>query len=274
MTVSEDFIPVEDGQFEATPTYPTVFGVTFTPVVSGAIIGALGLAGALYMLLNLVMPAWDKYKDLQSTRDQKQAQIEQKKANIARINKVRADLAQAKKQQEDVLALFANDRTLDTLLLDVNRVIEADNSKLKQDELQEFSLLAQNSNSSLKGKDLRARLKKYEPVAATSTGDIVTDSSLGQAVNGKLKRKEVNVEFEGTFAQTQSILRNIERLQPLLLVKDYQSKLDLSLFFFNPQGQITRTIPSKIDTSFQLQALVPVSQDEAAKAASTNKLKK
>ena len=274
MTVSEDFVPVEEGQFETAPAYPTVLGVTLTPVVSGAIVGALGLAGAIYMLLNLVMPAWDKYQELQSTRDQKQAQVEQKKVNIARINQVRAELVQAKRQQNDVLALFANDRTLDTLLLDINRVINADNGTLKQDELQEFSQLAQNSNSSLKGKDLRARLKKYEPVAATPTGDVVTDGSLGQAVNGKLKRKEVNVEFEGTFAQTQSIMRNIERLQPLLLVKDYQSKLDISLFFFNPQGRITRTIPSKIDTSFKLQALVPVSPEEAAKAAATNKPKK
>jgi len=50
MTYTEDFIAAEEGQAldAAAPTYPTAFGVTFTPVViSGVLIGVLGLAGSI-----------------------------------------------------------------------------------------------------------------------------------------------------------------------------------------------------------------------------------
>ena len=46
MTVGDDFIPVEEGQELDEPSYPTVFGISLTPVVSGIGIAVLGLVGA------------------------------------------------------------------------------------------------------------------------------------------------------------------------------------------------------------------------------------
>ncbi|MBD0300616.1 MAG: pilus assembly protein PilO, partial [Tolypothrix sp. T3-bin4] len=72
----------------------------------------------------------------------------------------------------------------------------------------------------------------------------------------------------GTFEQTQSILRNIERLQSLLVVKDYQSIMTTA-----SADQKDKPVggPVSITTSFQLQALIPVSPEEAAKAAEAAK---
>jgi len=245
MTISEDFITDEGGEFEAVgPTYPTAFGVTFTPVVSGVLIAVLGLAATLYLLLNVVMPAFQKYQELQTSRTQKQGLVSQKQAVLQQNEQLRIDLARARQQKTEVLALFANERTLDTLLLDLNRVVESGNASPGRNAV-------------------RARLKRFVP--ATTSSEIITDGSLGADVNGKLKRQVVNVELEGTFEQTQAIIRNIERLQPLLLVKDYQSTLAQGTS--NQQGARLVGSPGTITTSFQLQALMPVSADEAQRAA-------
>ena len=243
MTVTEDFISVEESGLEAAaPAYPTAFGVTFTPAISGILIAVLGLAGALYLLLNQVMPAWQKNQELQASRNQKQSQVEQNEASLRQGQKVKTDLAQAKQQKAEILTLFANEKSLDTLLLDLNRLIESANAKLQRN-------------------DVRAKLKKFVPA---KSGEVITDGSLGPEVNGKLQRQVVNVEIEGPTAQTQAILRNIERLQSLLIVKDYQSTLVQAPA--DQQTQVVRS-PATITTSFQLQALIPLSAEEAAKAA-------
>ncbi len=62
----QDFLPVE-GQEEA-PNYPTAFGITFTPRVSGIVFGLLGLAAAAYLLVNVVQPAWQQNQDLRQQK--------------------------------------------------------------------------------------------------------------------------------------------------------------------------------------------------------------
>lgn len=245
MTVTEDFISVEEGgELEAAaPTYPTAFGITLTPAVSGVLIAVLGLGGALYLILNMVMPAFQKYQELQASRNEKQGLIEQKQTSLIQTEQVKTQLAQAKQQKVEVLGLFANEKTLDTLLLDLNRVVESSNAQIQRN-------------------NVRAKLKRFVPV--NQTAEAIADSSLGAAVNGKLKRRVVNIELEGTFEQTQSIVRNIERLQPLLIVRDYQSALAQASA--NQQGKVVQG-PATITTSFQLQALMPVSPEEAATAA-------
>ena len=248
MTVSQDLISIDQSdEFQtAAPTYPTAFGITFTPAISAGLIAVLGLAGTLYLVLNLLMPAWEKYQQQQTTRNDKQAQIQQKQAVLQQNEKVKTELAQAKQQNAEVLSLFANEKNLGTLLLDLNKVVESGNARLQRN-------------------DVRAKLKRFVPVTNQS-GDIVNDGSLGTQVNGKLKRRAVTIEFQGTFVQTQSILRNIERLQPLLIVRDYQSTSVPPAA--DSQGVVVRG-PEIIDTSFQLQAIMPASPEEAAMAAAS-----
>jgi type IV pilus assembly protein PilO len=246
MTFSEDLDFETSGGFEeAAPPYPVVFGITFTPKIGGILIGLIGLSGAAYIVMNMVLPLWETFQQQQTKQTDLQSQIEQKKASIKQIDSVKKDLAQAKVQQQQVLGLFANEKTLDTLLIDLNRLVESGND-----------LLPANA--------VKAKMRKYTPDAQKT--EVIIDSTFGPLVNGKLKRSKINLEFTGTYEQTQSILRNIERLQPLLLVKDYDSKL-------NPEtmndalGKPIRMIgPVQITTNFQLQALMPLTPEEAAVA--------
>ncbi|MEH2270334.1 MAG: pilus assembly protein PilO [Nostoc sp.] len=250
MTLSDDLNFAEHGgEFDqATPASPVLFGIAFTPKIIGILVGVIGLAGAGYILLNLLMPAWESYQQQQAKSSELQGQIEQKKANIKQIDKVKDELAQAKQQKVQVLGLFANEKTLDTLLLDMNRLIESGNTPTS------FNAV-------------RAKLKKFVPVSQKP--EPVIDGTLGLQVNGKLQRSSINAEITGTYEQTQSIIRNIERLQPLLIVKDYQSTL-APVESRSPLDKTPVQIgPTAINTSFQLQVLMPLSPEEVAAAAKT-----
>ena len=227
---------------EESSAYPVVFGITFTPMISGVLIGVLGLVGAIYMFLNLVMPAWDTFTQKQGTKEQLEGQIQQKKASLQNIDKLNAELEKSKRQQSQVLAVFADEKTLNTLLIDLNRLVEAGNAQLSANAV-------------------KARLQKFVP--SSEGAQPVIDGSLGAEVDGKLKRSSTQIVISGTYEQTQSILRNMERLQPLLIVKDYQSSLVAEAI---EEGKPRRVGPTPITTSFRLEALVPMNPKEVAAA--------
>ena len=224
--------------------HPNAFGITLSPELSGALFAVLGLGGGLYLCLNQLMPAWENVQKLSADLALKQAQVLQKQAGLQRTAELKTALAQAQHQHSEVLAMFGNQNSLDTLLLDLNRIIESANAKLKQHQA-------------------RAQLQRFVP--GNQSAEVITDGTLGERLNGKLKRRVFNVAFTGTFEQTESIFRNIERLQPLLTIKDYQSTRAPSPPA-DGKGKVVRGAPTLINTSFQLQAIMPVSSEESAQA--------
>ncbi|MEB3228143.1 MAG: pilus assembly protein, partial [Synechocystis sp.] len=66
-----------DEEFDASADYPTAFGITFTPQVSGIALGIVGVVGMVYIVLNFFLPAWDEYQQLKSDEAAKQAQVDQ-----------------------------------------------------------------------------------------------------------------------------------------------------------------------------------------------------
>ena len=244
MTLSGGLNFAKEGK-KAENSAPVVFGITLTPPVIGIIFASLGALGAVYILINLVMPSWDDYQQQTTKSDQIQTEIKQKKGQAEQIGKVKAALKQAKEQQKQILALFADKKSLDTLLLDTSRLIDSSNTKVF-------------------GSSIQAKMKKFAPTSENA--EVVTDSSFGAEINNKLKRTIIKVEIEGNFLQTQSIMRNIERLQPLLLVKNYESKLsppEISTDKNNPVPINT----GKLITSFELEALIPLTSEEEAALA-------
>ena len=241
MTISGDFVPSDGREFGSEPAYPTIFGIALTPTVSGALVAVLGIGAAAYLLLNQVQPAWEQNQSLQAEVEQKETQIQQRGNIQKKIDAANKNLEQTQQRRTEVYALFADERTLDTLLLDLNRLVNA----------------------------RQAKLSSFTPAQGPAT--VISDGSLGAAVNGKLKRKEITVNLEGSYEQTQSIMRSVERLQPLLLVQSFNSQLDQS------SQKITvdrrgRLVPvgrpeTNLKTSFKLQALLPLSPQEAAAAA-------
>ncbi len=244
MTFSDEYNFPNKGT-EIQDSSPVVFGITLTPTIIGAVVGLLGIAGAGYMLFSIAMPAWDNYQQLQTKRDQLTTDVTQKKIQAQQIGKVEADLVTAKQQQKQVLALFADEKSLDTLLLDTSRLIDS-------------------SNGQAFGNAIRAKMKRFVPTSEKPV--LVEDSSFGVEVNNKLKRSIVNVEIEGNFEQTQSIMRNIERLQPLLLVKNYDSKLSAPEMSGDKENPVQIGI-GKLTTTFALEALMPLTSEETADLA-------
>ena len=242
----QDFIP--DGQ-EESPSYPTAFGITFTPQVGGIVFAVLGLLGSVYLFLNVVQPAWEKYQNLEEEVKNKQIQVERQKEIQLKIDQTKVKLEQAKQKNKQVLSLFANDKTLDTLLLDLNSFVKSRNG----------------------------RLTNFQPQPGQDS-EIVNDSSFGAAVNGKLKRKIYNVEIEGSFDQVQSILRSFERLQALLLIKDFKADVSEPQALFVDKGRVVPVIVDKnrkvlpggkptIKASFKLVTLMPVTEEDTKEAA-------
>jgi type IV pilus assembly protein PilO len=248
MTYSSDLIEsdlVSNTSFLAPPAYPSVFGITFSPLVSGACLAVLGLGISGYLYISNIQPQLAKNQELETKLAQTQDQIQQRKDNDKKIAAAEQNLERANAQKQVVVGLFASDKKLDTLLLDLNKLVD-----IRQGQLQKFTPDA--------------------PVAGggSSGAAVVSDSSLGAALNNKIKRKGVSIEVQGNFEQIQSILRTIERLDQLLLVKDFRADVDKSAqkIVIDAQGKLIPQPEPIIKTSFKIQALIPLNPTEQAAA--------
>jgi type IV pilus assembly protein PilO len=255
MTYTDDF-NLEQGQDTTeTSPYPSLFGIAFTPIISGSIFAILGLGAAAYLLISQVQPAWENYQKLNSSLEEGKQKIKEQEAKLQQIDKAKEKLETSKKQQISVLSLFGSDQNLDTLLLDLNRQIDARKAKLMS-----YTPLNNTTNPASSGQP-----GALPPIKGA---EIVQDGSLGTEVNGKLKRRTFNLEFQGTIDQTQSSLRSIERLQSLLIIKDFKSRIDKKgqLITVNEKGKVEAKDQEKtnIETSFNLQILSPLTPQESA----------
>jgi type IV pilus assembly protein PilO len=249
MTASGDFIPGDPNEFEE-PSYPKLFGLSLTPTVSGILVALLGLGAAIWLWITFVQPAMQQNQQLKQDVATKRQQLINQEETQRQIEEARARLDEAQQLQTEVLSLFATERSVDTLLLDVNERV-------------------QSANAGIQDPDRRATLARFDLNEEAS--GVITDGSYGDAVNNKLRRQVYDVEIEGSFPQVVSIVRSIERLQPLLVVSDLNSQLDSSTqrLVLDDRGRIVPTgqPETRITTAFQLSALVPVEGTETPGAA-------
>jgi type IV pilus assembly protein PilO len=283
MTAGGDFIP-NDPNLDTAPSYPVVFGIALTPVIIGTLLAVGGLALAAYLFVNFVQPALEQYNALKQKVQDQEAQVQQAAAIAKQDAEARANLEAAKKQGADVLTLFSNEATLNTLLLDLNRQVETRNAgvaRLERDRLAACPPWVRNNAEELRkgGVEVarRASLREFTPDVKAS--GVITDGAYGSLVNNKLKRQVANVVFEGNVNQTQAIFRNIERLQPFLVFKDVkivvgdgtQSPATVNRLF-EIRGNTVQFLPNcqpepKLTTTFTLEALSPLTAAEKPKAA-------
>jgi type IV pilus assembly protein PilO len=251
MTAGGDFMPGDSQDFEGGSSYPEVFGLKLTPTVLGIVCLVAGIGASIYIYTKLVQPVLTENAQLQQDIQTKESLLVDQGVVQQQIDEARAKLKDAEALKADVLALFASEDSLDTLLLDLNERV-------------------QSVNSGVSDPNRRANLAKFELDPELS--GVIADGSFGSAVDNRLQRQVFNVEMQGDFAQTQSIMRNIERLQPLIVVRDFKSELDLAAqsFEVDAQGRIVnREDVTQIDTSFQLNVLLPAPEGtyEAANPA-------
>ncbi|XHX76661.1 MAG: hypothetical protein RBJ76_19790 [Stenomitos frigidus ULC029] len=283
MTAGGDFIP-NDPNLDAGPSYPVIFGIALTPVIIGTLLAVGGIALAAYLFLNFVQPALEQYNTLKQKVQDQEAKLQQAAAIAKQEADARANLEAAKKQGADVLTLFSNEATLNTLLLDLNRQIETRNANVASVERSRLAACpswVRNNVDELRKNGVevarKASLKEFTPNVKAS--GIITDSAYGSLVNNKLKRQVANVVFEGNVNQTQAIFRNIERLQPFLVFKDVKIVVgdgtqapNTVNRLFEIRGNTLQFLPNcqpepKLTTTFTLEALSPLTAAEKPKAA-------
>ena len=293
MSMSGDFIP-PDSDFNDGPNYPSAFGITFTPIISGICLGVLGVALAAFGWMTFVEPLRLETEALDAKVKQKEAQLGDSQKIEADLKKAKVRLAEVERQRQKVLSLFAQEKNMDTLLLDLNQLIKRNNSGImdaKRAKLAscpdwvkaQFTTIAdgQRFEEAIGPLVADAKSTSYKPVASAVTTaaaaptvpKLLTDGSLGPELNNKLKRDTVDVAFEGNFNQTQQIFRTIERLQPLLLLRDMNIAVGRQggspiLYEINSTSPIPEALrncqpDTVLKTSFKMDALIPVSPEEA-----------
>lgn len=275
--MTTDFMP--DSDFETAPSYPTAFGITFTPGISGILLGLVGLCAAGAIATYLVLPAWEANQALDNKVKEKTEQLNQQDAIRKQIQEAKDNLAKAKQKRDQVYGLFASEKSLNTLLLDLNQLIERNNAGLlaaRNTKLSACPAGLQAFFSSQAGtqefKDkygelvAEAKLKRFKPDDKGAV--VINDSSLGTPINGKLKRQTISVDIRGNFNQTQSIFRTIERLQPLLLIRNLDVKVDKKaqpFYELQPSDGTVRyltncQLDNQITTTFEMDALLPLTE--------------
>jgi len=254
MTFSDELTPEELLEQEEGQQYPEAFGITFTPLVSGIAIGLVGVVVAGYIGLNFVIGARENYRNLINERDNLEAQIEQQPALEGRVQERERQRQAVRSQQSEVLNLLSTEESLDTLLFELENTIQ---------EINDQTIIQPVTTETETDENGEFKLISFQP--QNPQAEVVNDGSFGTAVNGKIRRKTYNLEVVGTYTQTRSLINQIERLQPLLLINNFSTSVtgeqagQLSL-----QQQRLIAEPSKepeLTSTFQLEAILPVSPE-------------
>ncbi|MEC4806180.1 MAG: hypothetical protein SAJ12_08865 [Jaaginema sp. PMC 1079.18] len=245
MTFADD-LPFEEEQKEDA-AYPTVFGLTITPIAGGIMFAIAGIIGAAALGWYVVRPALENLTAIEAEVETTETQILQQEQLKAQIGELRTNLAQTQRNQQEILGLFSTEEQLNTLLFDLNRQVES----------------------------RQGSLVRYGPGAADQASQqqltTVSDSTWGEGVQGKLKTQPFTLEFKGTFSQTLSILRGIEQLQTLVAIQNFQTQYDnedrQSVTYDRANNRVVPATQPQLRTTFVLLPLVPVSGDELAEQA-------
>ena len=229
---------------------PKILGVSLKdPRFIGGAIGIVGLGIAGFLGYNQLKPAIEKSAELRAEIKAADVKIKEQKKQIKERPKAEEERRKAEKQREDVTSLFASDKTMKTLLYDINKLID-------------------QINAGITDEDQQAKMTKFQPVKPRDGNYIVNDNSLGPLVNGKLKRREFKVEFEGSYSQTRKFMIAIERMQTLLVVKNLRTRLQQTNQAIEVEWRQNRFVPvsqpeSRLRTSFDMQALLALSEQES-----------
>ncbi len=248
MTAVGDFVPPNDADLIDEPINPVVFGIELSPQILGVLIALVGLGGAIYLFVKVVQPVAATNATLRADIATKEGQLVSQSQELENIAQLEAALAAAMDRRRQVYSLFASEATMDTLLLDINQRIESSNASLN-------GVRNQVRSRGIPALLVEAKLETFKPGEQA----VITDGSLGEAVNGKLKRETYTVSFSGDYAQTQSILRNLERLEPLLLIRDFKvtSGDPVAETVIGAGGQVVVQPKVPLTTSFEVDALLP-----------------
>ncbi len=232
-TTTQDFgDDAEDFGLES--QYPEFFGVTLTPKVTGIAIGAVGFVIAGYLAWSQLLPVAGEISELQTIKAEREALLNQLSESQfeQRIQEKRVELENTQALRSQVESLFAQERTLETLLLDANSF--ANFSDLK--------------------------ITSFTPSGDAQT---VSDDSFGPFAINNLQVKTYNLNLEGSFNELQLFIQDLERLQPLLVVQNFNATISSPQQYLLENNQVIAVGQPTLNSTITVSALFSDLQEVA-----------
>ncbi|WP_254566375.1 type 4a pilus biogenesis protein PilO [Oscillatoria sp. HE19RPO] len=260
MTVSEQFMAMEAARAEEAPPPGSykIGSFVLTPQIQGILIAVLGLGLAGFAAFKMLLPAMEEQTNLKTQIAAKEAEIATQQSKIRQMDEARANLATTQQQKENVLALFAQGATLETLLLDINQIVKQSGGNLES-----FKPLESSPNEWIftEGPAQAGGAAAPPPADPAAAPPPTTPSlMLSQAVEGKT----MELEMAGTYQQTLDTLRRLERLQQMVVFGEFTSTLGegSQRIFVDPDGKITEQASANLETNFNLIAVMPLPPEQ------------
>lgn len=224
--------------FEENAGGVVLFGQTLSARTLGIALGVIGIAGAGYIFLNFVQPLWTTIDTTKTGIDTKRTSIAEKNTQIKQKADLPQKVAMAKERSEVVFSLLPTTDTMDTLLIDLNKLIQSSGSNQAQ----------------LSGNLL-------ESFAPSPPSALVPE--------GQYRTQALSIQFASGYNDLITTLRSIESLRTLVVVQDLQLVVRQNVTLRNPgnltaeeqKAQIAR-LPPVLSTTFKLVANIPASDSE------------
>jgi type IV pilus assembly protein PilO len=266
MTVSEEFIPMEEEQ-EAAPPPPGSYKIgnfVITPQIQGILVAVVGVAIAGAVGWQLLLPAMQERDRLKAEIAQKEAEIIQKKTRISKLDEAKAQLAEIEQQKENVLGLFAQGATLETLLLDVNKIAKQSGANLEL-----FQPIEEPQNEWMFSAEAQAGASAQQQQEGEENAQGQAPAIAGLKLSEAVKGQTFEIELQGNYQETQQTLRQLERLQQMVMVGEFSAELDdeSQRIFVTPEGKISDRANPTLNTSFNLIAVMPLPPEQLKQLA-------
>jgi type IV pilus assembly protein PilO len=225
----------------------TLFGFTLTSKTLGILIGVAGLGVAVYVATSYVMPIWEQVQSAQTNIETKKSTVTALEGQVNSKANILQEIEAAKEQNKFVLSLLPDVDNIDTLIRDI------------QDQIPKTIVIALPPDFSY---ELAGTLRTFQPL---------------EPVRGpQYDTYTFNIGFDGKFEDVLTTVQKIERLRPLLIVKDLKltrKPLPTTKFTFSrpiaegKEKEILDSLPPLLGADFTLQAFVPKTEEELKAAA-------
>ena len=225
----------------------TLFGITFTSKILGILIGVGGVGLAAYVASSYVMPIWESVQSGQKNIETKKTNVVTLEGQVASKGNIAQRIEAANQQNKFVLSLLPSVDNIDTLIRDI------------QEQIPKTIVIALPPDFSY---ELAGTLRTFQPTAPV--------------IGAQYNTYSFTVGFDGKFEDVLNTIQRIERLRPLLIVKDLKltkKALPTTTFKFSrpiaagKEKDIVDSLPPLIGADFTLQAFVPKTEEELKAAA-------
>lgn len=220
----------------------TLFGITLTSKILGILIGVGGIGLAVYVGTSYVQPLWDQVQSGQTNIATKKSSLVALEQKVASKSNIAQKIEDANKQNLFVLSLLPSVDNIDTLMRDI------------QEQVPKTITIALPPDFAY---ELAGTMRVFQPAEPIKGPQYNTYS--------------FTIGFDGKFEDVLNTIQKIERLKPLLVVKNLKlarKALPTEKFKFSrpiaagKEREILDVLPPLIGADFTLEAFVPLSEAE------------